>query len=95
MVKTSLIHSILFNKENPNKYKWSDIKCYKWLIKHDYYPIKFTENDEHFRFRIIDPKILYDVNSDFRTIDLDYNKGIQAVIAFVNSNNPVAVQFKH
>lgn len=92
-MKTSLIHSILFEKENPKNYKWSETKAFNWLVKHKYYPIKVSDYENNYRFRIIDPQILYNLKAEFRTIDLDVNKGIKAVIAYVNPNNPIVVHF--
>ncbi len=82
--------AIIFDK---SKYPWGEIRCMKWLIKHDMIPIKFDINNERIRARIIDPEELYKLKAQFRTIEIDHKKGIQFIIAYLPEKNKV--QYKN
>ncbi len=78
--KHSVIHSVIFDK---TKYKWGEIRCMKWLVNHEMIPDKFDITDERIRARLIEPEKLYKVKAEFRTIEIDPQKGIQFVIAYI------------
>ena len=80
----SVIHSVIFNK---NFYPWGEIRATKWLVKHNMIPIKLDDNEKRIRARLIEPEDLYKVNAEFRTITIDYDKGIQYVIAYLPEKN--------
>jgi hypothetical protein len=80
----STIHTVLFDKK---MYPWGEIRVMKWLVKHDLIPEKFDISDERIRARIIDPEELYKLNAKFRTIDIDEEKGIKYIIAYIPRKN--------
>jgi hypothetical protein len=73
-----VIHSILFER---NKY-WTKTKALNWLKKHGYSPIKVDITENHFRFRLVDPELLYSLKAKFRTKMIDPIKKIEFVFAY-------------
>lgn len=66
------IQSLLFDNQ-----KWTTKNARKWMAKNNYKPIKRVDKKINWlRYRQTDPKKY----KSFRTIELNKNKGIMAVI---------------